>query len=222
MSKTVSRLLSSCVALLAALWLGFWLTGKGKAPETVENSSETAVAVAPVPNQASQPIDAYHLFDNGDPSDFMQGMQFFGTEDSLGISKPIVDAYPNQTNDFLTIANKLEDRANYLASNGKQLDAQDHWLIQILMGGQINGEYRVAVLAQHGHNEARMNGGTGIHVNACVCEIWRINAVGTPPTLLDRSLERMISLNTLAEAPEEPLPELPPLVFQNEPSSLNP
>lgn len=222
MSKSDSIFMSSCVALVAALSLGFWLFMRGEAHETEEIPVETVAAVSPEPNQLSQTIEGYHLFDNGDPTDFMQGMQFFGTKDSLGISKPIVDAYPNRANDFLSIANRHEDRTNYLASKGKHLNQADRWLVQILMGGQINGEDRVAVLAMSGHNEPRINGGIGMDVNGCVCEIWRMNAIGTAPTLLDRSMERMISLNTLAEAPEEPLPELPPLDIQNQRSSLIP
>lgn len=222
MNKTFLSVLSSSLAFVALVFIAGWFFWDTKNPGPAETHMVTVDAVALEPISQSPTIDKFHVFDNGDPNDFSQGREFFGDQDKLGISKPILDAYPNRGAEFLSIANRHEERKNYLASHGRQINPQDHWIVTFLMSGAVNDEQRVTVMALSGHNEPRMNGAIGMHVGGCVVEIWRINPPGTAPTLLDRSMERTINLNTLAEAPEEPLPELPPIDFPSEPSGLKP
>ena len=175
-----------------------------------DRETKLVVASAYAP-QSSFPDDAFYIFNDGSEIDFLQGRQFFGSQDKTGIDKEVFVAHQNELDDFLYIGQLNPDREQYLTAQGVSLQNPTRkWHVEIVEAGAVNGEMRVSVIACVG-NDVEENGGIRLGIEAQVSEIWKLDTVGAMPTLLDRTTSWFNGVSTNAESPisHSPPPTVP-------------
>ena len=145
--------------------------------------------------------DPFFVFNNGSLVDFFQGFQSFGGQDKVGVDSTVMNAYSLQTDDFLYIGSLNADREQFLATQGTILNnANRKWHVTIIETGVVGGDVRVHVTGSVGMDVAH-NGGIRMGIEGEVDEIWKLDLVGTQPTLLERTTGYHNGVATHAESP---------------------
>ena len=159
--------------------------------------------------QPNFPDEAFYIYNNGSETDLLQGRQFFGSQDKTGVDQAVWNANQNDVVELLFIGQCNSDREQFLTANGILLQNPNRtWQVKIDSFGTVNGETRVEVISDVG-SDLEQNGGIRLGVEKTVNEIWKLDPIGSTPTLLDRSTIHFRGLYTHAESPVIPTPPWP-------------
>jgi hypothetical protein len=185
--------------------------GSEKPP--VERPVAVSTVGPPAASSATSADDPFFVFNNGSLVDFFQGDQFFGSQDKVGVDSTVMNAYSLQTDDFLYIGSLNADREQFLATQGTILNNPNRkWHVNIIETGVVGGDVRVQVIGTVGMDVAH-NGGIRMGIEGEVDEIWKLDLVGTQPTLLERTIKYHNGVATHAESPPLVLPPSGPGVL---------
>jgi hypothetical protein len=173
-------------------------------PSPSRDSSENHVLVTAT-NVAPEDDSEFFVYNNGDPADFFEGDQFFGTMDKLGVNSLVMNAYSTEINDFNFIAGRKSDREQFLSAKGINLTNNNSlWQVSIDAVGAVGADIRLKVLAKVG-TDITIDGGIQMGIDQTLFEIWKLDQVGNQPVLLDRSLDPFSGFSTHAEVPPSDL-----------------
>ncbi len=147
---------------------------------------ESPEEFVPSPPYAPKNLDdtPLYFFDNVARGENAVGGQSYGTQDKIGIERKVWVLTENRITDFEFIRDQSAARDAFaLQHSGIARSNSRHWSVDVF---EMKND-QIEVLASRGCDDKA----DGIGHERAISERWQLNAIGTNPTLLERTYDNV-------------------------------